>query len=76
MNEDFNLEPAIEPVTAPPTSESAVPIAEEAARPEVDNGGATTGLAWPKTWRGAYVLVVCSFVLWVVSLIAVSEVFK
>ena len=67
MNEDFNLEPSIEPVT---TSSS------EAGADDEDDADATTGLSWPKTWKGAYALVLCSFLLWVVSLIAVSEVFK
>ncbi|MFN8659871.1 MAG: hypothetical protein U0105_26285 [Candidatus Obscuribacterales bacterium] len=67
MNEDFNLEPSIEPVT---TSSS------EAGADDEDDADATTGLLWPKTWKGAYALVLCSFLLWVVSLIAVSEVFK
>lgn len=68
MNEDFNLEPSTEPVTTPPSSETG--DADE------DDADATTGLAWPRTWKGAYALVLCSFLLWVVSLIAVSEVFK
>ncbi|MBU6453246.1 MAG: hypothetical protein KGS72_15795 [Cyanobacteria bacterium REEB67] len=33
----------------------------------------STGLPWPKTWRGTYVFVLCSFALWLVLLIALTE---
>ena len=32
-----------------------------------------TGLPWLKTWKKAYLFVVCSFVLWLVLLIALTE---
>jgi hypothetical protein len=32
-----------------------------------------TGLVWPQTWNGAYIFVMCSFVLWVVLLIVLTE---
>ncbi|HEY9733033.1 MAG TPA: hypothetical protein V6C89_14035 [Drouetiella sp.] len=32
-----------------------------------------TGLPWLKTWKSAYVFVLCSFVLWLVLLIALTE---
>jgi hypothetical protein len=36
-----------------------------------ENG--TTGLPWPKTWNGAYLFVMGSFILWLVLLIALTE---
>jgi len=35
----------------------------------------STGLPWPKTWKGAYLLVVVSFAFWIVLLIALTEFF-
>lgn len=32
-----------------------------------------TGLPWPKTWPGAYLLVLGSFILWLSLLIALTE---
>jgi len=32
-----------------------------------------TGLPWPKTWRGAYLFVIGSFILWLALLIALTE---
>jgi|LakMenEpi03Aug12_release.lakeMendotaPanAssembly.Ray.scaffolds.fasta_scaffold106991_3 hypothetical protein len=32
-----------------------------------------TGLPWLKTWKSAYVFVLCSFVLWLALLIALTE---
>ena len=34
-----------------------------------------TGLPWPKTWKGAYFLVIGSFILWLLLLIALTESF-
>jgi hypothetical protein len=34
-----------------------------------------TGLLWPKTWKGAYLLVIASFILWVALLVAMTEFF-
>lgn len=36
----------------------------------------TTGLPWPGTWRGVYVLVIASFVIWVGLLVALTVVFS
>jgi len=35
----------------------------------------STGLPWPKSWKGAYFLVLGSFVLWLALLIALTESF-
>lgn len=35
----------------------------------------STGLPWPKTWRGAYLFVIASFILWLGLLIALTEFF-
>lgn len=32
-----------------------------------------TGLPWLKTWKAAYIFVVCSFILWLVLLISLTE---
>ncbi len=34
----------------------------------------TTGLAWPKSWNGAYLCVIGTFVLWIVLLVALGEI--
>lgn len=36
----------------------------------------TTGLLWPKTWRQAYLLVVANFLVWLIFLIALTELWK
>ena len=33
----------------------------------------STGLPWPKTWKGAYFFVLSSFALWLALLIALTE---
>jgi len=33
----------------------------------------TTGLPWPKTWKGAYLFVIGSFILWLGLLVALTE---
>jgi hypothetical protein len=35
-----------------------------------------TGLPWPKTWKGAYILVLGTFTLWLVLLTALTELCK
>jgi len=46
---------------------------------ETDNSntddGDCTGLPWPKSWRGAYIVVLASFALWLALLIALTELF-
>lgn len=32
-----------------------------------------TGLPWPRTWKGAYIAVIASFILWLALLIALTE---
>jgi hypothetical protein len=36
----------------------------------------STGLAWPRTWKGAYIFVAASLVLWLALLIALTELFS
>jgi hypothetical protein len=36
----------------------------------------STGLPWPHTWRGVYLLVLGSFILWVGLLIALTRYFS
>lgn len=45
------------------------------SEPESSTEYETTGLPWPKTWTGAYLLVLCSFVCWVVLLAALGASF-
>lgn len=33
----------------------------------------TTGLAWPRTWRGVYLFVIASFAVWVGLLLALTR---
>jgi hypothetical protein len=61
-------------------SESAVPVTDgsetdgsETDRSVTEAEADTTGLPWPKTWNGAYLLVMASFILWVALLIALTE---
>jgi hypothetical protein len=35
----------------------------------------TTGLPWPRTWPGVYLIVLASFILWVVLLVALTDCF-
>jgi hypothetical protein len=34
-----------------------------------------TGLPWPPTWKGVYLFVIGSFVLWLLLLVALTESF-
>lgn len=34
----------------------------------------TTGLPWPKSWRGVYILVVASFTLWLTLLVMLGSI--
>lgn len=34
----------------------------------------TTGLPWPKSWNGAYLFVIVTFVFWIVLLVALGEI--
>jgi len=34
----------------------------------------TTGLPWPKSWKGAYLVVICSFALWILLLILLGTI--
>jgi hypothetical protein len=45
-------------------------------RTGTDNDDASTGLPWPATWRGVYLFVIASFILWVVLLAALAEVYS
>jgi hypothetical protein len=40
------------------------------------SGDQTTGLPWPGTWHGVYILVLASFVLWVGLLVALTVIFS
>jgi hypothetical protein len=33
----------------------------------------TTGLPWPKSWSGAYIFVVATFILWLALLMLLTE---
>jgi hypothetical protein len=37
---------------------------------------ASTGLPWPHSWRGVYLLVLASFVIWVALLTALQRFFR
>jgi hypothetical protein len=37
------------------------------------NEAEINGLPWPKTWNGAYLVVIGSFILWLGLLIALTE---
>jgi len=40
------------------------------------NENDTTGLPWPKSWKGAYLLVLGFFTLWISLLVTLGESFK
>jgi hypothetical protein len=40
------------------------------------SGDQSTGLPWPATWRGVYVLVIASFVIWIGLLVALTVIFS
>ena len=41
----------------------------------VESDPEMTGLPWPKTWKGAYLLVIGSFIFWLLLLIILTESF-
>jgi hypothetical protein len=48
-------------------------MTEEAALDTSESDCETTGLPWPKSWPGLYLLVIASFALWVGLLIALTR---
>ena len=42
---------------------------------KVDSELETTGLPWPTTWKGAYLFVIGSFILWLILLVALTRSF-
>jgi hypothetical protein len=46
---------------------------KEPAAPDRPERDEETGLSWPRTWRGVYLLVLGSFILWVALLIALTN---
>jgi hypothetical protein len=49
---------------------------ENAEQQSVSEFEESTGLPWPKTWKGVYLFVVGSFVLWLLLLYALTEFYK
>jgi hypothetical protein len=49
------------------------PTAVKSVEPEADDD---TGLPWLRTWKGVYVAVIISFVLWVTMLVALTDFFS
>ena len=49
---------------------------EERSGQESGSESAATGLPWPRTWKGAYLFVIGSFILWLALLIALTELFS
>ena len=46
--------------------------ADQSIAPEAED----TGLPWLRTWKGVYLFVIISFVLWVALLIALTDFFS
>lgn len=46
---------------------------ETAPNQDFHDDASSTGLPWLTTWKSAYTFVVCSFVLWLALLIALTE---
>ena len=44
--------------------------------PPLEGKEEATGLPWLRTWRGVYLLVLGSFVLWVVLLLALTVIYS
>ncbi len=42
---------------------------------EEDDDDESTGLPWPKTWKGSYIAVIVNFVVWIALLITLGEIF-
>jgi hypothetical protein len=57
-------------MTVPASSTETTPSAIGASNDD------STGLPWPYTWPGVYALVIASFVLWIVLLIAFELIFS
>jgi hypothetical protein len=54
---------------AEPFAETTAELCAESTSVE----GELTGLPWPKTWKGAYLFVLGSFILWLGLLVALTE---
>jgi hypothetical protein len=56
------------------------PAAPESTRPPGAGGAAAesadTGLPWPRTWRGVYLLVLGCFIVWVGLLTLLTRMFS
>ena len=48
------------------------PAAVKSVAPEADD----TGLPWLRTWKGVYLVVIVSFILWVKLLVALTDFFS
>ena len=80
MNSDSNSEELEKPADDPELTGSAVveaggstpdrPVVAGTALTEDD---VSTSLPWPKTWNGAYLFVIGTFVLWLTLLLALKE---
>jgi len=53
-------------------------IDSHAGPPDPSSGSddQTTGLPWPGSWRGVYIFVFVSFVIWVGLLVALTVIFS
>jgi hypothetical protein len=59
----------------PPNVDPSDPTGR-AGRKDAEPPDESTGLPWPRTWPGVYLLVMCSFVLWVALLVVLERVFS
>ncbi len=48
-------------------------MTESTSSPAAVDEDKATGLSWPKTWNGAYAVVLTHFVFWIVLLLALGE---
>jgi hypothetical protein len=48
------------------------PAAFKSIAPEADD----TGLPWLRSWKGVYLVVIISFILWVTLLVALTDFFS
>ena len=57
-------------------SMSDTSTADPSPGPPGDAGEDTTGLPWPRSWRGVYVFVFGSFLTWVALLVVLKAAFS
>jgi hypothetical protein len=65
----------MKPPAVPAPSDNTGPK-DSASEPEGVNDHEATGLRWLPTWRGVYLFVLGSFIVWILLLVALTGMFS